>query len=176
MIGLAMGLSLRPRSDAPPGTPAEAAAAYKRQEAVFARQAAAEPVTGRLNLNFAKLNFYLPPETKHPTTNSSGYEAFLPSGIKTYDGRDVRIQGYMLPTRLENGLVRECVVLPNQMSCCFGQVPRFCQFIVARMGGAGVPNLMDRPIVFQGKLHVGDVFTNGYWTALYTIDAASAEN
>ncbi len=150
-------------------------AAHARQERRLLAQAKAAPPTGRINLNFEKLDFYLSSGVQPLFLDGKGFGAYLPAGIKSYDGRDVRIQGYMLPTRMERGLVKECLVLANPMGCCFGQAPRFCEFIAVRMEGAGTPDQMDRPLRFEGKLHVGDVFADGAWVALYSMDCTAVE-
>jgi hypothetical protein len=148
-------------------------AEHAEQERRLLAQAKAVPRTGRINLNFDKLNFYLPPGVQHPFLDGKGFGIYLPAGIKSYDGREVRIEGYMLPIKLERGLVTDCLVLGNQMSCCFGQEPRFCEFIAVHIDGAGVPDLMDQPLRFEGKLRVGDVFADGAWVALYSMNCTS---
>ena len=174
LLALVVLAGLRP---VPPeqqrGESAERQAEYDRQEKRLLAQAHAMPATGRLNLSFEKLNFYLPPDAPRPFVDGRGVGPYLPAGIKSYNGRDVRIQGYMLPTRLEGGLVKECLILANQMSCCFGQDPRFCEFIVAQIDGAGVPDQMDEPLQFEGRLQVGDVFVGGTWVALYSMNGTT---
>jgi hypothetical protein len=151
-------------------------AEHAQQERRLLAQARSAPPTGRINLNFDKLNFYLPPGVDHPFFDGKGYGAYLPVGIKSYDGRDVRIQGYMMPIKLERGLVTECMVLANQRSCCFGEEPRFCGFIAVHIQGPGVPELMDQPLRFEGKLRVGDVFADGAWVALYSMNCTSVDH
>lgn len=144
-----------------------------RQEQRILAQAGAEPATGRLNLSFAKLDFQLPAGTRPDYGPAGGLAGYLPSGIKLYHGRDVRIEGYMLPTKMERGLVKECLVLASPMACCFGQAPRFCEFMAVRFA-APVPSVMDEPVRFEGKFRVGDVFADGAWVALYSLEDASA--
>jgi hypothetical protein len=153
---------------------AQLRAARARDEARIAEQAKAAPASGQVALDFHKLDFRLPPEALE-STDRGGYNRWLPAGIKAYDGRAISIEGFMMPTKLENGLVREFLVLANQMTCCYGQTPRFCGFIVARVVGQPLPNQLDRPLVFEGTLHVGDVFQDGYWTALYSMECTSVE-
>ena len=143
------------------------------QERRLLAQARATPPTGRINLNFDRLNFNLPSEIQHPFADGKGYGTYLPASIKGYDGREIRIQGYMLPTKLEHGLVKDCLVLANQMSCCFGLEPRFCQFIAVHIDGPVTPDLMDQPLRFEGKLRVGDVFDHGVWVALYSMNCTA---
>jgi len=148
-------------------------AEHDRQERRVDAQAKLVPPSGRINLNFDRLDFSLPPGVQPSFADGRGYGAYLPAGIKSYDGREVRIQGYMLPTKLERGLVTECLVLANQMSCCFGQAPRFCGFIAVHIQGPGVPDQMDQPLRFEGKLRIGDVFTGGTWVALYSMNCTA---
>jgi hypothetical protein len=162
---------------APPAQPrrelAGLQAEHTRQESRLLALAKLAPPTGRINLNFDRLDFSLPPGVQPSLANGNGYGAYLPAGIKSYDGREVRIQGFMLPTKLERGLVTECLVLANQMSCCFGQAPRFCGFIAVHIEGPGVPDQMDQPLRFEGRLRVGDVFADGAWVALYSMNCTA---
>jgi hypothetical protein len=139
-------------------------------EARLADEAAKAAAHGPLLLDFRRLDFRLPPEAHAAEAVGKGYNRWLPDGIKAYHGREIFIEGYLLPTRMEQGGVRECLILADQNACCFGQMPRFCSYLVARIKGTPVPVQMDRPLVFNGTLHVGDVFEHGYWTALYTLD------
>ncbi|MDB6126776.1 MAG: hypothetical protein JWM35_672 [Verrucomicrobia bacterium] len=154
---------------------AEDQAIRARDDARIARETAQVPEGGRLQLTFQNLSFVLPPEALDPLNHIRGYAAFLPAPLRRYDGREVRITGFMLPTEMEDGQVRSCLVLANQMSCCYGNSPRFCEFIVARMVGPPAASLMDRPIGFVGTLHVRDVFVDGFWTALYSMDCTAME-
>ena len=139
------------------------------------RESKLTTAAGVLEMTFGRLNFLLPPEVYKSLDPNNGYGQWLPEGIKAYDGREIRIRGYMLPTKLEKGQVRECLILANQMACCYGQSPRFCEFIVASATGKPIASEYDRIITFQGNLHVRDVFEDGCWTALYTMDCVSAE-
>ncbi|HWA28267.1 MAG TPA: hypothetical protein VG734_21625 [Lacunisphaera sp.] len=146
---------------------------HARQEERLLAQARAEPPTGRLDLSFQKLSFFLPPEVHRSPAADAGFAPYLPAGIRQYDGRDVRLAGFMLPTRMERGMVQECIILASPMGCCFGQTPRFCEFVIARFGKAGVPEMMDQLLYFEGKFQVGDVFADGTWVALYAMNCTA---
>lgn len=149
--------------------------ARAKDESRILREANAQPAMGRIELSFANLNFGLPAEAFERVTPRRGYFGSAPEGIKLYDGRQIRIKGFMLPTKVEKEGVRECLIMANQMACCFGRQPRFCDFIVARVSGKPLLNQPDRPVTFEGTLHVGDVFQGTYWTALYTMECTAAE-
>ncbi|HTZ19965.1 MAG TPA: DUF3299 domain-containing protein [Opitutaceae bacterium] len=107
-------------------------------------------------------------EVEWPT--EPGQSGSIPAKVRALDGRRVCITGYMLPTKEENGRVKECLLLRNQMMCCFGRRPELNEWVVVKMKGAGVQNKMDTPIVFYGTLHVGEMFENHVFEGLYELD------
>ena len=66
--------------------------------------------------------------------------------------------------------MNEFLILQNQLLCCYGQPPGFCDFILAHADGGPPSPVMDVPTTFEGTLHVRDVYANGYWSALYSMD------
>lgn len=99
-----------------------------------------------------------------------GQSGSIPPGIAALDGKRVRLSGYMLPIRMENGLVKDFLVLRNQMMCCFGRRPQPNEWVVVKMKGRGVPSTMDTPLCFYGVLHVGEIFENHVFEGLYQLD------
>ena len=95
--------------------------------------------------------------------------------IRALDGRTVRLTGYMIPVDMQGWNVRRCVIVPSQANCCFGQAPRFCEFVVATMTGADVPLALDVPLAFTGTLRVGDVAEGDVWSAFYTLECTAVE-
>ena len=148
---------------------AERAAEQARVAALM--PAAATAPKGAQRIDFGDLSFKAP-QSDTPDTTSAGYANWAPASVKALDERTVRIEGFMLPTRVENGHVRECLIMANQLTCCFGKTPRFCDFIVARIDAPSVAVLQDLPLVFTGRLKVGDVFEGKAWTSFYTMQVA----
>lgn len=107
-------------------------------------------------------------EVELPT--EPGQSGTIPANVRALDGRRVCISGYMLPTKVEAGRVKECLLLRNQMMCCFGRRPELNEWVVVKMRGAGVPSKMDTPIVFYGVLHVGEKFEDHVFAGLYELD------
>ncbi|MDB6126775.1 MAG: hypothetical protein JWM35_671 [Verrucomicrobia bacterium] len=99
-----------------------------------------------------------------------GVNGRIPPNVQALDGRKVRITGYMLPVRMENGLVKDFLLLRNQMMCCFGRQPEPNEWVVVRMKGKGVQSQMDTPMAFYGTLHVGEMFENQVFEGLYELD------
>lgn len=126
-----------------------------------------------LGIDFTKLSFVPDRDPVDAKTGQPRYADQLPENIKGYDGKKVRIRGFLVPVKMEGNEVREFLIVANQMSCCFGATPRFWEFVAAKATGDAVPNLMDRPLTFEGTLRVGDVYDNGYWTQLYTLECTA---
>ncbi len=152
---------------------AEARAASRAKEAeVNALVPEAVQEKGERSVSFSDLAFDLDPADERQGAKT-GYEKWLPAWVKKQNGQRIRIEGFMLPTRMDAGGARECLIMANQQACCYGQTPRFCEFIVAKFTGKPAPAVQDRPLVFQGRLQVADVFVDGVWTTLYTLDEGS---
>lgn len=130
----------------------------------------AKPRNEAIAVSFRHLDFRPPNELDLGIVPETRFLEKAPAHIRALDGRLVRITGYMMPVRMEKDKVVECIVVPSLLHCCFGKVPRFCEYVVARMKGEPIPKLLDRPVIFHGKLSVGDVFEQGYWVTFYTLD------
>lgn len=130
---------------------------------------AAEPVMtdGYENVGFDKLASYnyTPPETETAKPAEP-----IPDRIKAFDQKKVAVTGFMLPTKMDKGLVTEFLLVKDPMMCCYGVMPKINEWIVVKMVGGGVKPLMDIPITFEGKLKVGEMFENGYLTGLYLLE------
>jgi hypothetical protein len=107
---------------------------------------------------------YTPPEADAKPTDQ------IPAKIKALDQKKVAVTGFMLPTKMDKGLVTEFLLVKDAMLCCYGAMPKVNEWVVVKMNGAGVKPLMDLPITFEGKLRVGEMFENGYLTGVYLLE------
>jgi hypothetical protein len=94
----------------------------------------------------------------------------IPDNVRALDGKRVCISGYMLPIRMENGLVKDFLLLRNQMMCCYGRQPEPNEWVVVKMKDKGVPSKMDTPLNLYGALHVGEMFEGHVFEGLYQLD------
>ncbi|HVT74188.1 MAG TPA: hypothetical protein VHD61_13715, partial [Lacunisphaera sp.] len=76
----------------------------------------------------------------------------IPDRIKALDQHKVAVTGFMLPVKMNGGLVKEFLLVKDPMLCCYGVMPRLNEWVVVRMVGDGVKPLMDVPLTFEGKL------------------------
>ena len=115
----------------------------------------------------ASFDFTPPPEG---AAIKPGSVAQIPSKVQALDGKRVRLTGFMLPTKVERGLVREFLLLRNPMSCCYGIPPQPNEWVVVKMKGDGTAPIMDRPLNFYGTLHVGELYDGNTFAGLYRLD------
>lgn len=153
---------------AAPATPAPAADPLKTPP---------ENVDGYLRLGFDRLGGYKfiappfdPAAASDPNAKppASGEEQ-IPAVVKGWSGRKAIVTGYMMPTKMEKGLVTEFLLVKDPMMCCYGTVPNVNEWIIVRMK-PGIQPLMDLPISFYGELKVGAMFDNNYLTGIYLLN------
>ena len=94
----------------------------------------------------------------------------IPATIKALDGRKVIVSGYMLPVKMEKGLVTEFLLMASQQACCYGATPQMNEFVVVKMAKGGVKSVMDVSVEFYGTLSVKEIFEEGYLAQIYTLE------
>lgn len=149
-------------------------AAPEKPAAPAAPLAAPAVENGYLKLGFEQLASYAftpppfdpaaDPKAKPPTG-----EEQIPAMVKSWNGKKAVVTGYMVPVKMDKGLVTEFLLMRNTMACCFGTVPNMNEWVVVKMK-KGVQPMMDVPVAFYGELKVGAMFENGYMTGLYELD------
>ena len=151
---------------APTPAPAPAAAAEK--------PAAPAVENGYLKLGFDQLASYTfvppafdpsAPAAAKPVTG----EEQIPEAVKAWNGKKAVVTGFMVPVKMEKGLVTELLLMRNTMACCYGSVPNMNEWVVIKMK-KGIQPLMDVPVSIYGSMKVGAMFENGYMTGLYELD------
>ena len=101
------------------------------------------------------------------TTQAS---AQIPDAIRALNNRLISLKGFMLPLKVEKGLVTELLIMRDQSMCCYGSVPRINEWVSVKMVGGGVKPIMDQPVTLFGKLKVGEMYENGYLVGIYALD------
>ncbi len=136
------------------------------------------PVPGCQNLDFNTLagyDFSLTQEmaegTAGPAQTAAQARGQIPAGVQSLDGKEVAIQGFLLPVTMNNGLTVEFLLMRNQSMCCYGVPPKINEWITVRVTGRGVPPVMDQPVTVAGTLHVGPIMDNGSLAGIYRLDA-----
>jgi hypothetical protein len=123
----------------------------------------------------SSFNFEISDDLLGPVTNdlaaaSAKTDGMIPTPVKAFDKKRVELKGFMLPLKVEGGLVTELLIMKDQSMCCYGVVPKINEWVSVKMSGKGVRPIMDEPVKLQGTLHVGEMRENGYLVGIYRLD------
>ena len=100
----------------------------------------------------------------------SAYASRVPKKIRNLSGKTVALEGFMVPTVVdEQNRVKEFLLMPDQLSCCFGQAPEANGWVVAR-SEKGVDVAMDRVIRVLGTLTVQERWDEEFFVGLYHVE------
>ncbi|MBL9139277.1 MAG: hypothetical protein JNK85_25640 [Verrucomicrobiales bacterium] len=104
------------------------------------------------------------------TVAQTGAANQIPAPIKALNNQFISLKGFMLPLKVEKGLVTELLMMRDQSMCCYGTVPRINEWVSVKMVGTGVKPIMDQAVTLFGKLKVGEMYENGYLVGIYSLD------
>jgi hypothetical protein len=97
----------------------------------------------------------------------------IPQPVRSLNNQRVALKGFMLPLKVEGGLITELLVMRDQSMCCYGAVPKINEWVSVRMTSKGVKPVMDQAVTLYGKLKVGEIRENGYLVGIYEMDGES---
>jgi hypothetical protein len=128
-----------------------------------------------MTVGFDKLAGYqieISDELLGPQTNKvvTSADAQIPEAVKTLSNKKISLRGFMLPLKVEGGLVTELLIMKDQSMCCYGTTPRINEWVSVKMKSGGVRPLMDEPVTLIGTLKVGETRENGYLVGIYAMD------
>ena len=112
----------------------------------------------------------LGPVTNDVAAITAKTDALIPEAVRAFHRKKVSLKGFMLPLKVEGGLVTELLIMKDQSMCCYGSTPKLNEWVSIKMTGAGVKALMDQPVTLFGRLHVGEMRENGYLVGIYKMD------
>ncbi|GAB1489669.1 hypothetical protein MASR2M8_21220 [Opitutaceae bacterium] len=93
----------------------------------------------------------------------------IPWSVRKFDGAKVVMSGYMLPVVVEDGLVRQFILMKDQQGCCYGTMPAMNEWVLVNIP-SGVNAAMDETIFIYGTIKVGAQVEEGYLAGIYAID------
>ncbi len=128
-----------------------------------------------VSVGFDKLSAFkydVPEDTPDAKPNTDP-DKQIPETVKAFDGKRVSLKGFMLPLKVEQGLVTELLIMRDQSMCCYGTVPKINEWVSVKMTSKGVKPVMDQAVTMQGKLKVGAIRENGYLVGIYQMDGES---
>jgi hypothetical protein len=98
----------------------------------------------------------------------------IPAAVKAFDQKKVSLKGFMLPLKVDDGVVTEMLIMKDQSMCCYGAVPRINDWVSVKMKKGGVKSVMDEAVTLYGKLRVGEMLENGYLIGIYEMEQDDA--
>jgi hypothetical protein len=124
-------------------------------------------VNGYFQVGFDKLSafHYIMPDEVTPTNQPPSDQ--FPAAVKALNEKPIALRGFMLPLKVDQGLVTEMLIMKDQSMCCFGTSPKITEWVSVRMNEKGVKPVMDQPVTLFGKLKVGEMRENGYLVGIY---------
>ncbi len=132
-------------------------------------------INGFAQVGFDKLggfHYIMPDEVSE--TNKPPADQFPPA-IRALNEKPVAIRGFMLPLKIDQGLVTEMLIMKDQSACCYGGSPKINEWISVKMNAKGVKPVMDQPVTLFGKLHVGEMREGKYLVGIYQLDGEKME-
>lgn len=152
----------------------------KPAEAATNTVSSVAPVAGSSTNGFAVVGFdtlstfkYDVPEDSGSKTNApaaSDPDNQIPANVKSFNGRRVALKGFMLPLKVEGGLVTELLLMRDQSMCCYGSVPKINEWVAVKMTSAGIKPVMDQAVTMYGTIKIGAMRENGYLVGIYQMD------
>jgi hypothetical protein len=168
------GAPIQKLTPAPTNAPAEAKASATNAPAALG---AVQKDGDFLIVGFDRLaafNYDIPDEAPAATNATAKAVAppkeQIPAAVKAFDKQRVALKGFMLPLKVEGGLITELLIMRDQSMCCYGTVPKINEWVSVKMTGKGVKPIMDQAVTLYGKLHVGEIRENGYLVGIYQMD------
>lgn len=144
------------------------------KESVTTNTPAAKPGFASVGFDvLATFKYEVPEDAPASKTNAPAADpdAQIPAKVKAFSGKKVAVKGFMLPLKVEGGLVTELLLMRDQSMCCFGTVPKINEWIAVKMTTSGIKPVMDQAVILYGTLKVGAMRENGYLVGIYQMDA-----
>jgi hypothetical protein len=129
-------------------------------------------VKGYLQLGFDRLAAYEFRVVDRPATGrvpQASVDAGIPAVVRSWNGRKADVTGYMVPLKMDKGLVVEFLLVRDMNSCCFGISPALNHFVMVKMT-KGTAAVFERVVKVSGTFKVNTTFDkNGYMVAIYEV-------
>ena len=111
--------------------------------------------------------------TNRPAWADQQVNAMIPDRLRAAEGRNVSVDGFMIPLEYKEKKVVKFILAMNQNTCCFGGNPQIHEFIIVTVAGYGVEDQMDIPLRVKGVLHVAAFRSKGTLSGIYRLNAES---
>ncbi|QUV97811.1 DUF3299 domain-containing protein [Chloracidobacterium aggregatum] len=86
----------------------------------------------------------------------NGREVVFPARAQQLNGKQVEVNGFMVPLGISDGKIRRFILIEVPLACCFGDGPGIEQMIFVTLApGQELSAASDYPVAVSGTLQVG---------------------
>lgn len=114
-------------------------------------------------------------EMPDPLEPASKPQNMIPAEVKALGGKQVAIEGFMLPLDLTPEGVSVFMLNASIDMCYFGAPVRMNEWVLVKMKAGTRAKFTHLATVVKGRLDVGEELRNGRVSSLYRLEADSAE-
>ena len=105
-------------------------------------------------------------ETDGKEPDPTSFLQRVPREVRKLSGTKVAVEGFMIPTMVnEDNKVTEFLLLPDQMSCCYGKTPTANGWVVVTSDGIDI--MMDQQIRVTGSMVIEERWDEEFFVGLY---------
>ncbi len=94
----------------------------------------------------------------------------LTDKVRGYDGKAIKIRGYILPSFQQNG-IKQFILVRDNMECCFGPGALLHDCVVVEMIAPATTSFSTRPVSVEGNFSIRELKApDGTYLAIYHLD------
>lgn len=94
----------------------------------------------------------------------------LTDKVRGYDGKPIKIRGYILPSFQQNG-IKQFILVRDNMECCFGPGALLHDCVVVEMIAPATTSYSTRPVSVEGNFSIRELKApDGTYLAIYHLD------
>lgn len=94
----------------------------------------------------------------------------LTDKVRGFDGKPIKIRGYILPSFQQNG-IKQFILVRDNMECCFGPGALLHDCVVVEMIAPATTSYSTRPVSVEGNFSVRELKApDGTYLAIYHLD------
>lgn len=115
--------------------------------------------------------------TFEPPAKPKSGKTSIPESILALSGKTLTVEGYAIPVRAEDGRVQSFILCRYFTSCCFGEIPKFNEYIEVKTADEyGIELELNAAILVTGTLEVGEFWEDGLLVGIYRMTADYVED
>ena len=120
---------------------------------------------------------YVPTVQPSEYTGEIGVGAInpLPDWLLDLNGKTIDVRGFMYPLDFEDGVTREFLFLPFDLTCHFGDFPQIDEFFIVKMKDKGVRPELHLPSTLTGIVDIREIWEGGLPVSLLHLEGLGVD-